>query len=167
MQSIPLVSSGFAHCTALCSGPSINQHHKPCLCTRRATNMSHQEALSDPSPMHAERLSALVRKQIWKNLHADDVPSIVRSAQKPLCRNEYRKFPCSSPRHLAVFTGFLVPFALQSHVPAMAVTPQVKGYIREGKGTGKGRYENNSICKREDQTTRQENGTARLFHLRL
>ena len=44
----------------------INQHHKPCLCTRRATNMSHQEALSDPSPMHAERLSALVRKQIWK-----------------------------------------------------------------------------------------------------
>ena len=59
------------------------------------------------------------------------------------------------------------PFALQSHASAMAVAPRVKGYIREGKGTGKGRYENNSIGKREDQTTGQENGTARLFHLRL
>ena len=109
MQSITLVSSGFAHCTALCSGPSKNQYHKPCLCTRRATNISYQEALSDPSHMHAEWLSALVRKRIWKNLHADDVPSIVRNDQKPLCRNEYCKFPCSSPRHLVVFTGSLVP----------------------------------------------------------
>ena len=29
--------------------------------------------------------------------------------QKPLCRNEYYKFPCSSPRHLVVFTGSLAP----------------------------------------------------------